>query len=161
MRFISVDPALRNFGVVVGRVEGCKNFYIDETFTLQTDAKYSYRKRAEYIVNRLSPYVEKAEIMFVEQPHGSQSAAAAWSLGVVLGIIVTLDIPKIYVSANEAKNFLKKGAKKDEIIEWATKQHPEIKWKIYRGNPAKNNEHVADALLIAYAAWEKYLGQKN
>ena len=37
-KFISVDPALRNFGVVVGTVEGCKKFCIQKaSFELQKD----------------------------------------------------------------------------------------------------------------------------
>lgn len=107
------------------------------------------------------PVLEDVQAIFVEVPHGSQSARAMASYGVCIGLLGALRAqgsPFFEVTANEVKlaTVGKKTASKEEMISWATSNHPEASWP-YRTQGgeqhivAKKAEHSADAVGAIYA----------
>ena len=159
-RFLAIDGALNNFGLARGYVVD-QSIYI-ERIELISPKKGNFARgrmgdaaRAKFIVQRIAPHLLNVNIVFAELAIGSRSASAAWSLGVALGIIASIDKPIILVQPHEAKKIVKSYADKDEIIAWATKRYPHLDWLKYRGRITKKNEHTADAIAIAHAGARK------
>ena len=102
-----------------------------------------------------------AQAIFVEVPHGSQSARAMASYGVcigVLGALRAMGIPFFEVNATEVKMAAvgNKTATKDEMIAWARLVHPEAPWPTYTQKGVEyvseaKAEHMADATAAIYA----------
>jgi hypothetical protein len=97
-----------------------------------------------------------------EVPSGSQSAGAAKSFGVALGILASLPSEKlIQVMPTETKlaSVGGKTAKKPEIIAWAAASYPQAPWLTYEkrtknhaaGDLHEDNEHMADACAVIHA----------
>ena len=79
----------------------------------------------------------------------------------VLGAIRASAIPFIEVSASEVKlgSVGKKTATKQEMIQWATNNHPEAPWPTYKEHgkdliSEAKAEHMADAIASIYAGRE-------
>ena len=79
----------------------------------------------------------------------------------VLGAIRASAISFIEVSASEVKlgSVGKKTATKQEMIQWATKNHPEAPWPTYKEHgkdliSEAKAEHMADAIASIYAGRE-------
>lgn len=120
-------------------------------------------RRARELVDALNAECLGNVIAFVEVPSGSQSAAVARSLGIVVGVIASCPIPIIEVSPMEVKIAVtgdrKVKATKDDIIKWAMKRWPDAGWILHKSNgktfkkgePQNCNEHLADALATIEA----------
>ena len=97
------------------------------------------------------------QIAFSEMPIGSQSARAMASYGISVGLMASLPIPLIQVSPAEVKlaSFGDKDAAKEEMITWATKGYPHLKWTPGKSKGrfpwALKNEHMADAIGAMHA----------
>lgn len=167
LKLLAIDPALRNVGlarliVTEGRLE------VDELILVQTEneAGKTIRKnsddlrRASEAYAQMQAQAEWAQVIAAEIPSGTQSARGAMSNGISLGLLAALGTqrPLIQVSAAEAKKVAtgRKTASKDEMIQWATKLHPQAAWKRLRDKPdgrlLDSNEHLADAVAIGLAA---------
>ncbi|WAW11631.1 crossover junction endodeoxyribonuclease [Acinetobacter phage nACB1] len=99
--------------------------------------------------------VHDADIVCVEVPTGSQSADAAKGRGICLGVLGSVKADHfIYVTPQAVKKVVgNPKATKREVVEWASKQHPEAPWPMYRGNiKIGEAEHMADAIVAIYAA---------
>lgn len=160
-RFLAIDGALNNFGLAVGYVVDSQTIYI-ESIDIVSPPKRTNRKRADdaararVIATRVRELSSKVNIVFAEQAIGSRSAAAAWSLGVALGIIASIDRPIVLVAPNEAKKIVKNYADKKEIIKWAVQKYPKLAWRKTKAGRLLNiNEHAADAIAIAHAGARK------
>ena len=96
------------------------------------------------------------QVVIAEVPFGSQSARAAWGLGIAVGILASLE-GLVEVSPREVKAATgEPHADKDYMIEWAMEKHPEAPWawRKYKGtliSVSSTNEHLADALAAIYA----------
>ena len=116
---------------------------------------------AEQLAKGAMGAAQGAQVIFVEVPHGSQSARAMASYGVcvgVLGALRAMGIPFFEVTAGEVKlaSSGKKTATKLEQIEWAMALHPEAPWPLYTNNGRQQvsqakAEHMADATAAIYA----------
>lgn len=163
IKFLSIDGALNNFGLAWGtaaktiEIKGIK--HIETAYIGKKNLRLQTVKRARTIFDQITDIAieHDPDVIFAELVTGSKSSTAAWSLGVSLGIISCLLYPATFVTPQEAKKVLHKGAEKAEIIEWATTMYPNLDWHIYRNKPILKNEHCADAILIAHAAYPKYL----
>ncbi len=120
-------------------------------------------RRARELVEAVNAECAGNMIAFVEVPSGSQSAAVARSLGIVVGVLASCPIPIIEVSPLEVKRAVNPGRKakvsKDDIIKWAAKRWPNADWILHersgktwkKGDLQNCNEHLADALATIAA----------
>jgi len=125
-------------------------------------------RRAQELHEALLASCDGVQVAFVEIPSGTQSATAAFSLGIAVGVLAGCPIPIIEVSPMEVKAAVAgkkvvKGASKAEIIDWAEKQWPQAPWKraphqgrskgkvLPAGRLTADNEHLADALASVAA----------
>jgi Holliday junction resolvasome RuvABC endonuclease subunit len=102
-----------------------------------------------------------AHAVFIEVPVGSQSARAMASYGICVGVCGALranNIPFFEVTATEVKLAGPgiKTASKQEMIDWAMKQHPEGNWPTYKEKgetlvSKAKAEHMADGIAAIYA----------
>lgn len=110
-----------------------------------------------------------AQVVFAEIPGGNtQSASAAYGLGIAVGVLASLGIPIIEVSPMEVKaavagRKVTKGASKAEIIAWAAQNWPDAPWLratakarskgvlLEAGRLIQDNEHLADAMASVAA----------
>jgi Holliday junction resolvasome RuvABC endonuclease subunit len=163
MKFISIDSSLANTGVAIGRIEQGE-ILVDEIHLLQTekakekqvrassDTISRCRKTFQFIHEIMSEH--NPVVVFVETPSGSQNASGMKSYGSTCQLIASILPPPIEVTATEVKmaSVGEKSASKESIINWAYKKYPNLKW-FFNGEKLQNkNEHVADAIAIAYAA---------
>lgn len=170
MKAVSIDPSLQNFGMSRGvlKIEGGSVEYILEDLRLVSTetnkgTKKAVRKnsddleRARTLQRGMEEFAKGAEIAFVEIPHGSQSARSMASYGICIGILASLRIPIIQLTAVEVKvaSVGKKTATKEEVIRWATGLYPDAPWlkRKYKGQIEliSANEHLADAVAAVHA----------
>lgn len=170
LRFASIDPSLRNFGLAIGTIDlGEEDLPISmkSISLISTESDKSARKvvrrnsedlvRArKLLVNTRSVLkAHDAKIIFCEVPVGSQSARSMASYGICIGLLAGLsDRPIIEVTPSEVKLTAvgNKTASKAEMIEWATALYPHLPWvKGIKSKYADKNEHMADAIAAAHA----------
>lgn len=102
-------------------------------------------------------WVNFAKVIFVEVPHGSQSAAAMKGYGVVLGVlgsIIASGIPIIQVTEAENKKVFtgSRTATKDQMIAKAVELYPDANWPMHNKKlSASKAEHMADAIAAIHA----------
>lgn len=176
LKIVGFDPSLRHWGIVKGtlavkRDSGIINtsLYVDEMTV--TEAVLSKGKQirqnsldletAQQLCAGALEAAKDAQAIFVEVPVGSQSARAMASYGICVGVLGALratGIPFYEVTPAEVKlsTVGKKTATKEEMIEWAVKQHPEAPWPTYKEHGvnrinAGKAEHMADACAAIYA----------
>lgn len=120
--------------------------------------------RAEQLAVKAISVAQRSKVIFVEVPHGSQSARAMASYGVCVGILSSiraLGIPIIEVSALEVKTAFtgSKTATKELMISTGLNLYPNANWPIYqkdgknfkKGEIHSKAEHVADAIAAIHA----------
>lgn len=114
-------------------------------------------RRAQDIAVRFKAFVSDCTLCFSEIPSGAQSARAALSFGIAIGILANCPIPLIQVMPSETKLAAvgTKTASKEEMIEWAMQKYPTAAWKTVKRHgvmePTEKNEHLADAVAIGHA----------
>lgn len=162
MKVLGFDPSLSNWGIVVANLDlESLDFEIEKMLLVETKPGKNKRvrknsddlERAQAICDAISEQLEDVSMVFVEVPHGSQSARAMASYGICIGILSAIDIPMIQLTERELKQATvgKNTASKTEMIEWAVEKYPEAKW-LKRGNSfVAKNEHLADATGAIYA----------
>lgn len=162
VNILGIDPALRNFGIAVGQYDTeTKDFDVQKLVLISSESDHLKKvrknsedlERARQLVHGTEKIIkeEKSIYAFVEIPHGSQSARAMASYGICIGILASLSIPIIQVTATENKVAATghKTASKEEMIKWAMKKFPNAPWltRKFKGKvlPIEKNEHLADA----------------
>lgn len=93
-----------------------------------------------------------SKVVFVEVPHGSQSARAMASYGICIGVLGGLlcqGVEIIEVTALESKLVMtgKKDATKEQMIDAAKAYYPNANWP----KSMAKAEHVADAIAAIHA----------
>lgn len=165
-----MDPSLRNWGISIGTLDMTTGLLtIEELSVTQAVLPTGKQVRqnsldlesAKQLCEAALKATEGARAIFVEVPVGSQSARAMASYGICVGVLGALratGIPFFEVTPNEVKmeTVGKKTATKSEMIEWATKMHPEAPWPYYKEHGvqvvnASKAEHMADAVACIYA----------
>lgn len=124
--------------------------------------------RAEQLAKAAFEYAQESSVVFVEVPHGSQSARAMTSYGVCIGILAALrakGVSIIEVTATENKQVFTgdKNATKDQMINQAVLYYPDANWPrhqrdgkagktAWKSGDLKNvAEHMADAIAAIHA----------
>jgi Holliday junction resolvasome RuvABC endonuclease subunit len=179
INLLGIDPSLTNTGYAVVAVD-TKRFTIERILTVglietaPTKVKSVRRSsddvsRARSIINELRQVARSCDIKIgaSEVPSGAQSARAALSFGIAIGILASLPFPLIEVSPREVK--LATGGTsttdKEDIVRWATalpiidaSDWPSSKarneWELEGGKGfiSKKAEHPADAVAAVAAA---------
>lgn len=174
IRIVGFDPSMSNWGIAKGILhpgdahqESVIEIHeLDVIKTEATDAKQVRRNsddldRAEALMKGALAAAQGAQAIFVEVPVNSQSARAAVSYGLcvgILGALRALGIPFFEVNPTEVKVSAtgNKNASKNDMIEWATKLYPNAPWPMQTKKGvtsvvASSAEHMADAVAAIHA----------
>ena len=155
LKIIGLDPSLSNWGIAYMSYTPF-NMELISTDIIQTKPlKKSNLSKAQQDMTRIDKLyigvqeaLEDADVVVIELPIGSQSARAMASYGACLGLISSINKPRIYVTPNQVKKVVGKNTtSKEEIIEWVNLKHPNILPKT-----KSKAEHMADAVVAIYAA---------
>jgi Holliday junction resolvasome RuvABC endonuclease subunit len=162
----SFDPSLRNFGMakltldldtLAITIADLKLIKTEKQASKQVRQNSDDLRRAKELVREFQSFAGGTRIGFAEIPSGAQSARAAYSFGVSVGILAASPVPLIQVQPFETKlaSVGTKTASKEEVIEWAVEAYPDAPWlkRKNKGNDVllNDNEHLADAVAIAHA----------
>ncbi|MFW6855282.1 hypothetical protein ACODYM_28745 [Burkholderia gladioli] len=170
MKIVGLDPSLRNTGIAIATFDPILMDYTVDQLELAATEKESGKKVrqnsddlrcARIISMKIREACNDAVFAISEVPTGAQSSRAAFSFGIVLGVLANLAVPLIQVSPSEVKMATvgHKTASKLEMINWAVGRHPNVNWlrhqrngKDYqKGDLMNDNEHLADACAVIAA----------
>ena len=163
VKILGLDPALRNTGVAIG--EYCLEtgkLRITHLNVLRTEKSadgLAVRqtsddlKCARIIVQGIRGHIAEHRPAFVasEISSFSQNARGMFANGVCCGVLASVSLPILEVSALEVKKAAggAKGSSKEFMIQWAMKNWPEAGWmtRKVKGEVRllAGNEHLADA----------------
>ncbi len=162
---LGMDPSLRNWGLASSLLD-LETGYLDNPHLSlicpkdlegkQVRKNSSDLHLAEQLATEVIAAAQKAKVLFVEVPVGSQSARAMASYGVcvgVLGAVRALGIPLIEVSPLEVKLAFtgSRNATKELMISTAVNQYPNANFPMHHGKITSKAEHVADAIAAIHA----------
>lgn len=162
---VGFDPSYRNWGIAEGVLDLKTGYLTNLSLSITETEKSSSKQvrknsddlaRAQLLADAAITAAKKAKVVFVEVPHGSQSASSMKSMGICIGILASIEalgIPIVQVSANEVKKTFtgKLTATKDEMIQTAVSLYPEAVFPNHRGRITSKAEHVADAIAAIHA----------
>lgn len=168
---IGMDPSLRNWGLVEALLDlktgELSDLNLSVVQTGDEPTGKQVRKNslditaAETLMKAIFAPAQKAKAIFVEVPHGSQSASAMKGYGVCIGLLGSLrsfGIPLIEVTEAESKKVFtgKRTATKDEMIAKALEHYPDANWPRYKEKgqmiiSAAKAEHMADAIAAIHS----------
>lgn len=164
INFISIDSSLANTGIAIGLISNNGDITVNKIHlhTTKKDNSKKIRASSDTIARCKSTYDficniiknNPPQIIFIETPSGSQNSSAMKSYGATCQLIACLPLEPIQVTPNEVKmaSVGKKTASKTDMINWAHGLYPNINWDKNKDGTLKNkNEHMADAIAIAYA----------
>lgn len=167
---VGFDPSLANWGIAEAILDlntGVLSTPVLSIIQPRDDAgkKKQVRKnsldleRAEQLAEGVFTAASRAKVIFVEVPHGSQSARAMASYGICIGILGSLRSQGrelIEVSDTENKKCFtgSKTATKDDMIRTAVEWYPTANWPRVKKTQAiieSKAEHMADAVAAIHA----------
>ena len=166
IKVIGIDPSLAHTGLCKVTINAATlEMEVEDLVLIKTEkskdkrvrASYSDYERAREIHRAIQLASMDASLAIAEMPQGSQSARAAASYGVCIGVLSTISLPLIQVSPIEVKlaTVGKKTASKEQMIDWAMTHHPDAPWlyDIHKGAKRLllSNEHLADAVAAVAA----------
>lgn len=174
LRIVGFDPSLRNWGVakgilIPGDAHSDTVIDIQELSVIKTESEKAKQVRqnssdldaAELLMQGALKAAEGAQAIFVEVPVNSQSARAAVSYGICIGVLGALrasGIPFFEVNPTEVKiaATANKNASKLDMINWATSLYPQAPWptqtiKGVNSIVVGTAEHMADAVAAIHA----------
>lgn len=160
IRVVGFDPSLRHWGLATGLYDlKAMKLTLDHVHVIEPILPKGKQIRAnskdliaaEQLAKGVKDVIEGAQAVFVEVPHGSQSARAMAGFGICIGILGSLRAQGTqFFELTEAEVKLattgKKTSTKKEMIDWVTSRHPEANW-----SPHARVEHQADATAAIYA----------
>lgn len=165
-----MDPSMSNWGLITAYLYlDNDELEVEELHVIQPEKQKDAKQVrtnskdiniAEQLIQGIIPHLEDADVIIAEVPVAGQNARACVSYAMCVSIIgaINTSFPKVIeVTPGEVKLNVKKNASKQEMIEWATKKHPEADWKYKtikgkRTIIASHAEHVSDAIGALYAA---------
>ena len=164
---VGFDPSLKNWGIAEAILDLDSGVLSTPVLSViqprDGTGKKRVRKnsldleRAEQLASGAFAAAEKAKVIFVEVPVGSQSARAMASYGICLGILSSLrtkGMEIIEVSPDENKKSFtgSKTATKQQMIDTAIGLYPDANWPMHGGKiSASKAEHMADAVAAIHA----------
>lgn len=180
IKVVGLDVALTHTGIAKGLYDTDTGaFSIEQVTMVVTENQRGKAKivrqnsddlrRCQEIFGALVLHCRGAEAVFSEVPTGAQSARAALSFGMVIGLLSGLTAMPgfsasfIQVLPQEVKLAIPGGSKttsKEEIVHWAAETWPGAGWKQDAkgkflipglGKLTADNEHMADAVAAINA----------
>lgn len=172
IKIVAMDPSMRNWGIAIIRMDlDNYEYYVEDLQVIQSnkDPKKANKKSSrdimtvEELISGLFPILEDADVILAEIPIGGRDSSAALSYSICISILAVINkqFSKVFeVTPHEVKLNVVKNATKAQMIEWATRMHPEAPWKYrtLKGNQVIISgfaEHVSDAIGVLYAASKK------
>lgn len=164
MKFISIDSSLAHTGVAIGfydsgqiRITDISLNSTEKTKNKQVRASSDTIDRCRDTHNFIHNIIvrEKPDVIFMETPSGSQSASGMKSYGATCQLIAGIKPAPIEVTPIEVKKASvgSQTASKRQMIDWAHHLYGHVSgWLWHAGKLQDKNEHMADAIAIAYAA---------
>lgn len=162
-----IDPSLRGFGMAkldldlkamtFTRVVAMELVETEKETGKKVRQNSDDLRRSRQIVKAFHAFVKDVPVVFAEVPSGAQSARAALSFGISIGILAACPKPLIQVMPAETKlaTVGTRTASKEEMIEWATEHFPDAPWFRHKHKGVMKltdkNEHLADAVAIGHA----------
>jgi Holliday junction resolvasome RuvABC endonuclease subunit len=165
LRVVGFDPSLRNWGVACGTLDTDTMTLAVKTVSVIQPVLPTGKQVRQNSLDLESAFqlcksaielAKQAQVIFAEVPVGSQSARAMASYGICVGVLGSLracGVPFFEVTPTEVKMATvgRKTATKQEMIQWATSQHPAASWPYYKEKGVQKiseakAEHMADAL---------------
>lgn len=165
-----LDGSLRNFGVATAWLDlETLKLEIKDLVLVKTEKSKDKKvrsssdnlARATELRKGVHAALRGVTTSFFEVPSGGQDYNAVLGFGIVIGTYAAIPTPGIEVSPYETKLIAvgTKTASKEEMIEWAFEKYPAAPWRLYerngknykKGEPTKDNEHLADAVAIMEA----------
>lgn len=162
---VGFDPSLNNWGIAEARLDLETGFLTTPTLSsahTEPDSGKRVRvnssdlSRAVALAEAAFQTAERAKVIFVEVPVGSQSARAMASYGICIGILGSLrarGMEIIEVSPDENKKVFTgiKNASKKQMIDQAVKLYPTANWPMRGGDIVVSKaEHMADAIAAIH-----------
>lgn len=168
IKVAGMDPSFRNWGLSSAMLDlDTGQLTADPTLALIETGLEKQNKLvrmnsvdlqdAETLFKGVYPFIKDAKAIFVEVPHGSQSASAMKGYGVcigVLGCIRALGIQIIEVSEMECKMAFvgDRKATKKQTIQHAVDLYPSSNWPTHAGKISEGKaEHMADSVAAIHA----------
>lgn len=170
LNVLGMDPSFSNWGLAAGKLDTDTGIFIpNHVAVTQTEKTADKRlrvnsddlERAYMLFQGLMPYLEQVQVIFVEVPHGSQSAAAMKSYGACIGLLGAIRAsgkPFFELTAKEVKLAATGDptASKQAMIDWGTKKYPNLNWptEVKKGQTrivTSKCEHMCDALAAVEA----------
>lgn len=171
MKFISIDPSLRNTAIVFGSIikddgsyklnpEGYELIVTKKSSNKKIRASSDLIERCRALNERISKFVKEYQpsIVFAETPSGSQSFRGGLSYAVSCYLIATVDPPAIELTPTEVKKKTvgKNTATKKEMIQYVVDNFPEFElpMKMQKGKQSVvegKAEHICDAICAGVA----------
>jgi hypothetical protein len=171
---VGMDPSFRNWGIASGTLDLDTGVLSTPHLAVVKTGEEPKGKQvrqnsydleaAETLAKAVTPVAQYAKVVFVEVPHGAQSASGAKGNGVVYGILGSLrarGIQIIEVTEAESKKLFagKRTATKDDMIRAAVEFYPNANWprqdkngaKFQKGDIKNEAEHMADAIAAIHA----------
>lgn len=155
LNVISFDPSLSNWGIAYMSYTPFIMELVSTDIIQTKPLKKSKLSKAQQDMTRIDKLyigvqeaLEDADVVVIELPIGSQSARSMAAYGACLGLISSINKPRIYVSPFQVKKVVGENTtSKEEIIEWVNLKHPNVLPKT-----KSKAEHMADAVVAIYAA---------
>lgn len=165
MNVLGIDPSLSNWGmslceldiansaIAVQKLEIVKT---EPSKVKQVRRNSDDLERARQLALAMKSMIadNNVRLVFVEVPHGSQSARAMASYGICIGVLASCEAPMFQLSERELKETVlgTHKATKEEMIRKITELHPEGKWPRRKGEIVLSTaEHLADATAAIHA----------
>lgn len=172
VKVMGIDAAFNNVGFALTEIDldnpkrpqvVLKDLHIVQTEAIKKRPRGMAKsaddmRRAREAIEAIRAKIEEwqPDYIVAEVPFGSQSARSAWTLGIALGVLASID-GLIQVTPRQVKTATGEShADKEEMISWAMHLHPDAPWKMRKLHGqlvqvASVNEHCADAVAVCYA----------
>ena len=181
--FVAIDPSMNNWGYAKGRLIQGNKYTVDEIGLIRPKDTKSLSRfvneqdalKVRSVVLQLRQLLTGIDYVFVEAPHGSQSAAAMKSYGMVIAVLGSLELlagESVHVQftrANDRRSVIypepMKGnvaIPKEDVIAWAEKKYPELPYPRKKDGSLISGkvEHIADALACMCFSLENTLNKE-
>jgi Holliday junction resolvasome RuvABC endonuclease subunit len=174
LKIVALDPSYNNTGAVSATIDKDLKLSVHKLYLIQPEkttnkerAKLKIRKsnddirRARFASEEIHNLVKNCDIVFAEIPVAGQSARAAFSFGIVYGILAGIKQPLVELTPQEVKVAATgiKTATKEEMMAWAYEKYPHLNWRKIKRNGEqvlkKDSEHEADAIGVLHAGLAK------
>jgi len=147
IKVAGIDPSLTHTGIAIGTIDlTTMKMEVEKVRLAVTENEKGKTvrrnsddlRRCTQIVNAIYEETADCDVIFSEIPTGAQSARAALSFGMVIGMIAGIvNSPGyrpafIQVLPHQVKSAIPGGTKntsKEEIIEWAVERWPTAGWR--------------------------------